>query len=398
MCIAILNTKGVTLKKKLLKNCWENNGDGAGLLYSLDGKMQVFKEMKDFDNFYTEYARVRQLVSGKNIVLHFRISTHGKVNETNCHPFLVHDELGFVHNGMIYNAPTSTDFSDTYMFNECILKWMQVGFEYSEDVLDMLQSYIGMGSKLIFLNAEDDFAIVNEKAGHWNMNCWFSNDSYKRVNNWVDYGGTRKYKSGYKSGFDRGLSGKGWGTYDDWYDQSDFGTDTIKNPKPLKDRNEFHYCQSCDMTLYGINEINRGLCEWCHEEREALYGTTDVEDICEFCENDFGPYNKEYHAHLCAECFNDIENGGDAEEEKIIDPLSGVTTPKEILLLQDCDYEPMYNGALQEIIRASKRAYAYNKDLGILECETEDGLYLYDKQKKLWFKKNNLFRGNELGA
>ena len=57
MCIAILNKKEATLKRELLKNCWDNNGDGAGLLY-IDNKkqMKTFKELKSFEVFYQEYS------------------------------------------------------------------------------------------------------------------------------------------------------------------------------------------------------------------------------------------------------------------------------------------------------------------------------------------------------
>jgi predicted glutamine amidotransferase len=299
MCIAILNTKSVTLKRELLNNCWKNNGDGAGILYAKDGQMQVFKEMKSFDNFYAEYLRVRKEVSKQNIVLHFRISTHGKVNETNCHPFLVSDQLGFVHNGMIYDVPTSPDYSDTYMFNEEILKDLKDGFEYNETILDMLESYIGAGSKLLFLNSDDECFIVNEKAGHWNMNCWFSNSSYKQVNDWVDYGGKKVKKSsmGYGSyntygsyktynspGTSSDISKSSFGFHNDWHDQ--------------------HTCEACDINLYGINEINRGMCDWCYEEQTAIAENREPEDldICENCLTNYGKFDNNFQAHVCSDC------------------------------------------------------------------------------------------------
>lgn len=356
MCIAILNTKGVTLKREVLNNCWKNNGDGAGLLYMQDGKMQVFKEMNSFDNFYNEYVRVRKAISKQNIVLHFRISTHGKVNETNCHPFLVHEGLGFVHNGMIYNAPESKDFSDTYMFNETILKYLVNGFEYSEDILDMLHVYIGTGSKLIFLNSEDDYAIVNEKAGHWHLNCWFSNTSYQQVNDWVDYGGIKKYKSGSysygaygtakSSGIDSSFKYSA-GFYDDWYD----------------DVRTYRACSGCDISLYDVNEINRGTCEYCHEEQLELL-KEEKEDICGYCENDFGPYNKSYESHLCLECYADLE---------------GINTEGEY-----------HNVAFDEIYKAEQREFIYNKNISALECITENGTYFYDRSKKMWLRKTSV--------
>jgi hypothetical protein len=287
MCIAILNTKGTTLKKELLHNCWKNNGDGAGLLFINDDKqLETFKEMKSFANFYKKYQEVKSLYGKRNIVLHFRISTHGKVNETNCHPFLVDDTVGFVHNGMIYDAPTSPDFSDTYMFNESVLKEFKQGFHRNDLLLDIIADFIGNGSKLVFLDVEDNWTIVNETAGHWNLGCWFSNSSYKQVNDWVDFGGIKKYKSTYV--------GAGYNT----------PTSTPKyNPKTFvwddNDRS-LNFCHNCDMSLYGVKEINDGLCCWCKDEEMALLA--DYNNECELCEEEIGTYNDEYNAVVCKTC------------------------------------------------------------------------------------------------
>lgn len=290
MCIAILNTKQTTLKKQVLKNCWENNGDGAGMLYiDNDNKLQVFKEMKDFNTFYNKYIDVRSKYGKRNIVLHFRISTHGKINETNCHPFLVNDNLGFVHNGMIYDVPTSTEFSDTYMFNESILKNFKDGFEYNETILDMLDSFIGMGSKLVFLNDNNDYFIVNEQAGHWNLGCWFSNSSYQQVNDWYDFGGIKKSKASAKKAtptFDRSFH---WTSNKEYYVVDE----------------QSHYCHNCDMMLYGVKEMEDNLCAWCKEEmmyEEELREMTE----CYNCENDNGQYNASWDAVLCDSCTKDL--------------------------------------------------------------------------------------------
>jgi len=334
MCIAILNTKGATLKKQLLKNCWDNNGDGAGMLYINDyGMMEVFKEMKSFDAFYDKYSEVKRMYGKRNIVLHFRISTHGGITESNCHPFMVHQDLGFVHNGMIYNVPTSKVHSDTYMFNEVILKKLKEGFEYDDDILDMIEVYIGSGSKLIFLNAYDDYAIVNEKAGHWAMDCWFSNSSYKQVNDWVDYGGVKKQKTniyGYGYG--------AWGTYnsdkywadtaaanDYFYDDKSVADDHVYDDKPASssksysltddDGKMYDQCSDCGCHLYDAKEFTAGKCEWCMEEEailaKKLYNTTH-EGICECCETwaNVG-YNDNYDAFVCTKCEQYLEEDMD---------------------------------------------------------------------------------------
>lgn len=314
MCIAILNTKQTTLKKEILRNCWENNGDGAGILYiGTNKKLSVFKEMVSFDNFYTNYIEIKKKYGKNNMVLHFRISTHGRINETNCHPFLVSDEVGFVHNGMIYDVPNSTEYSDTYMFNETILKNLKDGFEYQETVLDMLETFIGSGSKLIFLNNDDHYAIVNEKAGHWNMGCWFSNSSYKQVNSYVDFGGIKKSKSSLGYGYG---SWGGYNTYNNYGSgssyHSKFKETTIKQSTGWSDYADMpEVCSDCGITLVGVNEIDAGVCHYCQEEamiQQASIPKAPVKkitDTCDCCTQDrVVDYNATYNAFMCEECTN----------------------------------------------------------------------------------------------
>jgi len=222
MCIAILNTKGTTLKKQILSNCWENNGDGAGILYINDeNKMEAFKTLDSFDDFYSNYIDIKRTYgSRKNMLLHFRISTHGVINEENCHPFIVDENVGFIHNGMISEVPDSIQYSDTNMLNRTLLQKLSPGFEQDDDVLEFLGSMIGLGNKLVFLNSDNEWSIVNEEAGHWNLNCWFSNDSYKQVNDWYDFGGVKKKKG--KVGFTPAYSHRDF--YSDAWDDGGYGT------------------------------------------------------------------------------------------------------------------------------------------------------------------------------
>jgi len=291
MCIAILNTKKATLSKDTLRNCWENNGDGAGILYIHNKKMQVFKEMNSFDNFYNNYLEIKRKHGKNNIVLHFRISTHGKINETNCHPFLVNDDLGFVHNGMIYDVPVSKDYSDTYMFNECVLKEFKDGFEYNDVIMDMIGEFIGQGSKLVFLNTDDEYFIVNEKAGHWHMDCWFSNSSYKQVNNYVDFGGTRVYKN----------TQNGWAAN---YQPANVYGQPYSWSASWEDDEDTQLCKNCDIKLYGINEINNQKCDFCLESDKALAESAASSLGCDCCDREdvMSKYQHEYNCFICDDC------------------------------------------------------------------------------------------------
>ena len=189
MCIAILNQKiGGTLSSTTIYNSWENNDMGAGLLWNNSNNELLSFKTYDYDEFYDKYTELREDDDVHNIVLHFRIATSGVNGIHNLHPFLVNDDLGFVHNGVI-SGLGNKEFSDTYEFND-MLKGFSHDFVSCQTTKALLEEYIGY-SKLVFLRSNGDFDIFNEDLGHWDSGNWYSNDSYKAVNNWV-YAGSKK--------------------------------------------------------------------------------------------------------------------------------------------------------------------------------------------------------------
>jgi hypothetical protein len=65
---------------------------------------------------------------------------------------------------------------------------------------DLIQSYIGAGSKLAFLDTANSITIINESAGVWDEGIWYSNGGYKE-SKYYDAGGVRV-----------GTYGTTWGT------------------------------------------------------------------------------------------------------------------------------------------------------------------------------------------
>lgn len=219
MCIAILNPSGVTLKKKVLKTCWDNNTDGAGMLYLQNGVLTTYKEMDKFDDFYKHYEMVRKNYRNSQVVIHFRISTHGKVDLENCHPFMINEDWGFVHNGIISNAERHVDYSDTNMFNRNVLRKLPPDWIHNEAMYELVSGYIG-SSKLLFLNKDNEAYIVNEDWGVWDLGCWFSNKTYKETR-YFDYGGKSMLKHTSTTTATKSVSTKAdWDTWDDY----DLGT------------------------------------------------------------------------------------------------------------------------------------------------------------------------------
>lgn len=192
MCIAILNTKKAgRLPKSQIKNSWDNNDMGAGLLWNYKNKLNVFKTY-EYDEFIEKYNELRDNKEVGNIVLHFRIATSGYKGEHNLHPFLVNDKLGFVHNGVIRGLGNK-QFSDTYEFND-MLKKFKHNFLACDMTKYFISEYIGH-SKLVFLDIDDKYTIINEEFGKWADGNWYSNDSYKQYNDYKYYGNKKVYNT-----------------------------------------------------------------------------------------------------------------------------------------------------------------------------------------------------------
>lgn len=189
MCIAILNTISV-LDKETLNNSWDNNNQGAGMLYNYKGKLKTFKTFEK-DELIKEYYKVREKINSP-IILHFRISTSGQHNFDNLHPFLITKNIGFVHNGIIDNG--SVKYSDTYLFNELLKGIPNIEkMVFNESFQTLISGYIGY-SKLIFLNSDNETLIINDDLGHYDkFGNWFSNDSYCQVNNFKYYGNKKVF-------------------------------------------------------------------------------------------------------------------------------------------------------------------------------------------------------------
>lgn len=191
MCIAILNNKR-TISTATLNRCWDNNPEGAGLLWSEAGKIKTFKTFDPLELVKT-YHETRARIKTP-IVLHFRISTSGRHNMENLHPFKVNDRLGFVHNGVIFGLGDA-DHSDTHQFNEK-LKTMPADFLTNATMRELIEVYIDR-SKLIFLTGAGEPVILNAHLGTWEDGDWYSNDSYKD-DRFMYFGSHKIEKGNYK--------------------------------------------------------------------------------------------------------------------------------------------------------------------------------------------------------
>lgn len=188
MCIAINAPKGTSPTKGALETSFIYNSDGCGYCFAKDGKLIIKKGFFDFESFLKSYQKDN--IQGVNKLIHFRISTSGKINKLNCHPFLITDELAMIHNGVIPHFGNKIE-NDTLQFVKLILRPIIVANGVKSllnpSIQKMLIESIG-NSKLAFLDNEGNSYIINEKLGHRYNSIWYSNETYKEKNSFSYYG------------------------------------------------------------------------------------------------------------------------------------------------------------------------------------------------------------------
>lgn len=185
MCIAIVKPQGTEISDEYLENCFDNNGDGAGIAYAKDGKIYIVKGIFDKKQFIQEVRKAEKIAQG-SMLIHCRIGTSGLKDKKNCHPHIVNDNLVMIHNGILdIDVPKNSKVSDTVIFIEKYLKKLSKDFVKSEPIMHLIEKAIGDRNKFAFLNNKGEAFICNAKAGTVESGIWYSNDTYSY--NWDRY-------------------------------------------------------------------------------------------------------------------------------------------------------------------------------------------------------------------
>ena len=242
MCLLILQEKEAKIKDDLLNNAYVGNPDGVGYSYIDNGKLTT-KKYRKYNKFLSNWkSDVKEFGSISPFLLHFRLATHGLDEGTfNVHPFTVRKGLVFAHNGIINEVADDKKLSDTQVFNRDILKVLKKTFLQDDVLLKLIEGFIG-SSKLVFLNNDRTYTIVNETAGHWKDGVWFSNSSY-------EYKPYSTYK-GHNYGYMGNYSGFNWED-----DDLDIGRVTKQDKEPTK------------------YSATKEQCGWCGDLSHKLYHT-----------------------------------------------------------------------------------------------------------------------------
>jgi len=195
MCVAIYKPAGVpTPKLEILKQCWEANPDGAGFaLLTGDEKhaIEIHKGFMTWEAFATAFQQHHLADFAGDLLLHFRIATHGGVSPGNTHPFSITPDVkilqqtsvltnyALIHNGILPVAPKVAGISDTMELCRRL-----AGLHDFPAVLALLGDFIG--DNKIAVMTRDKVHL----AGKWETvdGVYFSNTFWQHnfFDNWYD--------------------------------------------------------------------------------------------------------------------------------------------------------------------------------------------------------------------
>jgi len=262
MCVICVKPLGKDLpEESILRQMWNRNPDGAGMMYARNGKVVIHKGFMKYPDFIAALEAVGKTLDWKQTtaILHFRIGTAGGNTPENTHPFPVCEnlpalqqleviaDLGVAHNGVIPVKPRLKTISDTMeyilstlapLYNVC------PEFYRSQRARQHMEDFTK--SRLVFLNGQGEYQTV----GSWipDDGYLYSNDSYKPF---------------------KPLPFGAWGH---WGDDEYWGSETLP-VMPLPDE-----CYLVDMETgdaVGADEE-----EFFMDEQGNCYAYDDMEDAC----------------------------------------------------------------------------------------------------------------------
>ena len=218
MCIIAYKPLNVAFPEEyILENCFNNNDDGAGFMYTFGGEVHIHK------GYETKYGPNKaRTITGDKVpyVMHFRIATQG-YERTMTHPFPLSSKMdnlkrlrckcsiGVAHNGILdITSDGAKTYSDTMKFITDYLSNIIQSYDwYKNKRTKKLIEYLIEGSRLAILDAHSHCELMG-KGWESDKGIYYSNHSwaYKK---YVYTGGT----AGFSGSWNRA-----WWDYDDYDD------------------------------------------------------------------------------------------------------------------------------------------------------------------------------------
>lgn len=167
MCVLVVKPSGTPmLPKYVLRAMSIANPHGCG--YAC--KSGSFRSL-DFETFYKRLSRIPE---DENVIIHFRLATHGSVKVNNCHPFKANG-VYFAHNGILDITPRGDMTDSETAFKDVLLPIIKKHDSiFTEDLKNKCNEIRGW-SKFAFLK---DGKVMMSGAFEKYRGCFVSNKRF----------------------------------------------------------------------------------------------------------------------------------------------------------------------------------------------------------------------------
>ena len=273
MCLIVIKEEGQELvNNKMLKEIWDKNPHGAGIVYRKKGSKR-FKMRKGYMtlNCLKNALNSYNINKGDFLAYHFRYATSGDTDKRGTHPFVVHEDAKMVsatkvtatdkttfvfHNGVIYDLNDyKSNVSDTQRFVNEYLPEIPLNDLFNNSVIqELIEKFID-NSRLL---------LINNVHGVKLYGSWHDYEGYLISKNYEEATGKNAIKNHF---------GNAW-EYEDWDNGHAWDDDYVWD-------NEW---EDEDSVLDKIQ-----FCDYCGRSRESDYNST-------------------YHSYVCKGCIKQIEN------------------------------------------------------------------------------------------
>ena len=185
MCIIVYSPDGDIVKNSILRNCFANHRDGAGIMVRCSSGIAFMKGLMNLKDLKKTYKEIMEMFPNAEHAIHFRTGTSGKDAFGCTHPFPLSEDRDdlhvlsgiakrtLMHNGILSHG--HEDLSDTQLYVKDILYPMRhiLG---RQPIQDMIEDHIGGYNKFLIFDKDDTYLL-----GHWvgDDNFWYSNEDYK---------------------------------------------------------------------------------------------------------------------------------------------------------------------------------------------------------------------------
>lgn len=191
MCVILQGKKANV--DKLIDQAYASNPDGCGLM-AVVNKQPIIHKSVDFVSFINAWDSIPDDVE---VGVHFRIGTHGHLNDDNCHPFSVGSNVWLMHNGILRGITIPIPaWSDTKAFSHHLtgISGKDSRAFYQENTQKYIRKMMGTSNKFLFMDSKGQFSFYPHQAQSGNGKVrhretgWILEDNVYRSNNHFTFG------------------------------------------------------------------------------------------------------------------------------------------------------------------------------------------------------------------